>query len=85
MSGRNSSMEGLHSTTDMVNTLASKVLDTPWYTTMVWSSRGIQLANGFHLVGRILEEKASLSSSTVAQATANFHATEDPKEAAKWD
>ena len=50
---------------------------------MKWSSSGIQPTTVFHLASRILEGKASLSSLTIAQVTADLPAIKDPKEAAK--
>ena len=44
---------------------------------------GIQLAKVLHLACRILEDKALLSSLTVAQVTVDLPATKDPEEAAK--
>ena len=68
---------------NMVHMLASKLLHTPLFIVMEWSLSGFQLAKIFHLVCRILEGKASLSSLTVAQATANIYVTDDPEEVAK--
>lgn len=81
INGRNSSMENPNLATDMVHTLASKVLHIPLFAVMEWSSPDIQPAKVFHLVGKILEEKTSLFSLVVAQTTADFPAIE---EAAKW-
>ena len=67
----------------MVHTLASKVLHIPLFTAKEWSSPKFQLAKVFHLAGRILEGKVFSSSLTVAQATTNILASEDPKEVAK--
>ena len=50
---------------------------------MEWSSSDIQPAKVFHLASRILEGKATPSSLTVANATADLPTTEDPEEAAK--
>ena len=43
----------------------------------------VPIAKVFHLVGRILEEKTSSPSLTVAQATTDILAFEDPEEVAK--
>ena len=59
VSGRNSSLGALNTATNVVHTLASKVLQTPLFIAMKWLLSGIQLAKIFHLVGRILEGKAS--------------------------
>jgi hypothetical protein len=53
----------------VVYTLASKLLHTPLFAAMKWSSSTIQLSKGFHLAGRILEGKAPPASLIVAQAT----------------
>jgi hypothetical protein len=82
VSGRNSNLEASNPTTDVVHTLASKVLHTPLFTAMEWSSSDFQPAKVFHLAGRILEGK-TLSSLTVAQATTDIPTMEDPEEAAK--
>ena len=76
-------MKASNPATDMVHMLASKVLHTPLFTAMEWLSPDIQPAKVFHLVGRILEGKASLSSLIVAQVTADLLATKDPEEMAK--
>ena len=55
--------------TDVVDTLASKVLHTSLFAAMAWSSCGIQPAKVFHLAGRILEGKTTTTSLIVAQAT----------------
>lgn len=68
---------------DVVHTLASKVLHTPLFTTMEWSSSAIQLAKVFHLACRILEGKAPTASLTVAQATVDPFTMEDPDDTAK--
>ena len=65
ISGRNLSLEASNPLTDMMHILASKVLHTPLFTAMEWSSSGIQPAKIFHLVCRILEGKASPSSLTI--------------------
>ena len=83
VSGCNLSLEALNPATDMVHTLASKVLHTPLFTSMEWSSSDIQPAKVFHLAGRILEGKATTSSLTVANATADLPTTEDYEETAK--
>ena len=83
VSGRNSSLEASNPVTDVLHTLASKVLHTPLFTAMEWSSSDIQPAKVFHLAGRILEGKATPSSLTVANATTDLPTTEDPEEAAK--
>ena len=57
ISGLYSSMEASNPVTDMVHTLASKVLHTPLFTAMKWSSPGIQPAKVFHLAGRIWKER----------------------------
>ena len=84
VSGRNLSLEASNLVTEVVHILASKMLNIPLFTTMEWSSSGIQLVQVFHLACRILKRKAPLSSLTVAQATADLLTTEDPKEAARW-
>ena len=83
VSGRNSSTDASNSSTDMMHTLASKVLDTPLFTAMEFSLPNFQPAKVFHLAGRILEGKASLPALTVAQATAENPVIEDPEEVAK--
>jgi len=83
VSGRNSSLEASNPATDVVHTLASKVLHIPLFTAMEWSSSDIQPAKVFHLASRILEGKATPSSLIVATATADLPTTEDPEEAAK--
>ena len=60
VNGRHPSDEVPNPVTDMVYTLASKVLHTPLFMAIEWSSPK------FHLAGRILEGKASSSSLTVA-------------------
>ena len=50
---------------------------------MEWSSPEFQPAKVFHLAGRILEMKASLSSLTVIQATTDIFVSEDYEEVAK--
>lgn len=67
----------------MVHTLASKGLHTPLFISMEWLLPIFQPIKIFHLTGRILDGKASLSSLTVAQATTCNPATEDPDEFAK--
>ena len=47
VSGRNSSLEVSNLTIDVVHTLASKVLHTPLFTSMEWSSSAIQPAKVF--------------------------------------
>ena len=51
------SLVALKLTTDMMHTLASKVLQTPLFKTMEWSSSDIQITKVFHIVSRILEGK----------------------------
>ena len=63
--------------------LASKVLHTPLFTAMEWSSPEFQPTKVFHLAGRILEGKASIPSLTVAQATTDIFVSEDLEEVAK--
>ena len=67
----------------MVHTLASKVLHTPLFTAMEWSSPEFQPTKVFHLADRILERKTSSSSLTVAEAITNIPTSEDPEEVAK--
>ena len=69
---------------DVAHTLASKVLHTPLFTAIDWSSPEFQSAKVFHLAGRILEGKASLPSMTVTQATTYIIASEDYEKVAKW-
>jgi hypothetical protein len=54
--------------TDVVYTLASKLLHTPLFTAIKWSSSTIQPSKVFHLADRILEGKAPPASLIVAQA-----------------
>lgn len=68
-------MEASDSATDMMHTLL--------FTVMVWSALDIQLAKVFFLSNRILGGQAKLYSPTVAQATIDFPAIEDPDETAK--
>jgi hypothetical protein len=84
VSGRNSNVDASSSTTDMIHTLASKVLDTPLFTAIEWSSSNIQSAKGFHLAGRILERNTPPASLTVAIATVDLSTTEDHEEAGRW-
>ena len=70
-------MDTLNLMTDVVHILASKVLHTPLFTTMEWLSCGIQPAKVFNLIGKILEENATLSFLTLAQATADLSTIED--------
>ena len=62
----NSHVDASDPATDVVRTLASKLLHTPLFTTMEWSSSAIQPAKVFHLVGRILKGKAPSALLTVA-------------------
>ena len=84
VSGRHPSDEVLNLATDMVHTLASKMLYTPLFTTIEWSSPEFQPAKVFHFANRILEGKASSPSLTVAQATTDIPTSKDPNEVAKW-
>ena len=68
---------------DVAQTLASKVLHTHLFTTIDWLSPEFQPAKVFHLTGRILEGKASLSSMIVAQTTTDILTSEDPEDVAK--
>ena len=79
-----SSLEAWNPETNVLYTWASKVLKTPLFTAMEWSSSDFQPAQIFHIVDRILEGKSPPSSLIVAQATADFPTTEDPEEAARW-
>ena len=81
--GHNLSLEASNRVADVVHTLASKVLHTPLFTAIEWSSSGFQPAKVLYLAGRILEEKTSRFSLTVAQAIANIPTMEDLEEAAK--
>ena len=83
VSGRHPNDEVPNSATDVAHTLASKVLHTPLFMEMEWSSLKFQPAKVFHLAGRILEGKASLPSLTMAQAITDIPTSEDPKEVAK--
>ena len=83
VNGCHLSLKALNPATDVVHTLASKVLYTPLFAAMEWSSSGIPPAKVFHLAGKILEGKAPPFSLTVTQATADLHITGDPKEVAK--
>ena len=83
ISGQNSSMEASNLATDMMHTLASKVLHTSLFIVMEWSSPDIQPAKVFHLASRILEGRTSPSSLIVAQAIANLPITEDLEKAAR--
>lgn len=67
---------------DMVQTLESSVL----YLVLAMEelSTSIQPTKVFHLAGRILKGKASLSSLSVAKATADIPTTKDLKVVAKW-
>ena len=65
VSGCHSSLEASNPATDVVHTLASKMLYTPLFIAMQWSSCGIQPAQVFHLACRILEGKAPPSILTV--------------------
>ena len=69
--------------TNVAYTLASKVLHTPLFTEMDYSSPEFQPAKVFHLAGRILEGKASLPSMTMVQPTTDILASEDREEVAK--
>ena len=69
--------------TNMVHTLASKVLHTPLFILMEWSSFGIQPSKACYLAGRILEGKAPPSSFAMAQNTADLPTTEDLEETAR--
>ena len=75
VNGRNSTLDASNPATDVLHTLASKVLHTPLFTTMEWSSSDIQSTKVFYLAGRILERKTPPFSLTVAQATADFPTT----------
>lgn len=66
LNDRNLSMETSNLLTDMVPMLASKMLHTPLFTAMVWSSLEIQLAKVVHLASKIPEGKTLLFSLTVA-------------------
>ena len=66
--------------TDVMYTLASKMLHTPLFTAIEWSSFGIQPTKVFYLASRILEEKTTLDLLTVAESTVDTSTTEDPKE-----
>ena len=80
----NSSLEAPNPATDVVLTLASKMLQAPLFIAMEWSSLDIQPAKVCHLAGRILKGKtSSLSYMNVAQATMNFPTAEDFEEAAR--
>ena len=83
VSGRHPNDEVPYPVTDMMHTLASKVLHTPMFTVMEWSSPEFQPAKVFYLAGRILEGKASPPFLTVAQTTTNILDSEDPEEVAK--
>ena len=83
VSGRHPNDEVPNLATDVVHTLASKVVHTPLFTTIEWSLLEFQSAKVFHLAGRTLEGKASLPSLTMAQATTNIIVSEDPEEMAK--
>ena len=72
-----------NSAINVAHTLASKVLHTPLFMAMDWLSTEFQPAKVFHLASRILEGKASLPSMTVAQATTDILAPEDPEKVAK--
>ena len=76
-------MDALDPATDVVHTLASKLLYIPLFTAMEWSSSAIQPAKVFHLVGRILEGKVTPTSLTMAQATVDSSTTGDPEETTK--
>lgn len=76
-------MEALNTLTDIVNSLAFKLLYIVLLATIEWSSPELQPAKVFHLTGRILGEKASLSSMPVAQAIAYFLSIEDLEKVAK--
>lgn len=56
-SGCNSSMEASNLMTDMMHMVASKVLHTPLFTAMDWSTPRYQPAKVFHLAIKILEMK----------------------------
>ena len=79
VNGHHLSLEASNPATNVMHTLASKVLHTPLFTAIEWSSSGVQSAKVFHLAGRILEEKPPPSSLTVAQATADLPTMEDPE------
>ena len=79
----NPHVDALDPATDVVHTLASKLLHAPLFTAIEWLSSTIQPAKVFHLVGRILEGKAPPASLTVAQATVDPSSTEDPEKAGK--
>ena len=57
ISGHHSHVDVSDLTTDVVHTLASKVLHTSLFTAMEWLSSGIQPAKIFHSAGKILEGK----------------------------
>jgi hypothetical protein len=61
----NSHVNASDSVVDVVHTLVSKVLHTPLFTVMEYSSSAIQLAKVFYIAGRILEGKIPLISLTV--------------------
>ena len=81
--GPNLSMKALNLATNKVYTLESKVLCTPLFIAIKWSSPDIQLAKVFHLACKILEGKASLSCLIMAQATKDLLAIEDSLETPK--
>ena len=83
VSGRHSHINVLDLQTDMVLTLASKVLHTPLFTAIKWSTSDIQLAKVFYLAGRILEVKSPSALLTVVQTTVDPSTTEDPEEASR--
>ena len=80
---RHSHVDASDPPTNVVHTLASKVLHTPLFTKMEWLSSGNQIAKVFHLVGRILEGKTHPTSLTVAQATVDPTTMDDLEEAAR--
>ena len=80
---RHSSLEALNPATDMVHTLASKVLHTPLFISMECLSSDIQAAQVFHIGSRILEGKRPPSFLTMAQAITDLPTTEDLEEAAR--
>ena len=83
VSGRHSSLKASNLATDVVHTLASKVLHTLLFTAVKWLSPEFRPTKVFHLAGRILEGRASLPSVTLAQATTDIPAFEDHEEVAK--
>lgn len=85
VNGHNSSMEASNSVTNVVHTLASKVLHTLCSQRWIKSLSDVQPVKVFYLAGRILEEKASLLCMIVAQTTAILPTAKDPEEAARHE